>query len=89
MNITINRVLHLMRTVTYVLLLMLSAQMGAQTVQKGVVKEYNEKDQKTPLGGVELNIISAQSTASDTDGKFELSFQLRYWKKMKAEMKLN
>lgn len=47
---------------------------NAQTVQAGIVKEYNEKNQKTPLPGVELNIKSANSTVSDKKGGFTLNF---------------
>jgi len=47
---------------------------NSQTVQLGVVKEYNEKAQKTPLAGVELNVRSAGSTVSDNNGKFSLNF---------------
>lgn len=47
---------------------------NAQTVQLGVVKEYNEKAQKTPLSGVELNVRSANSTVSDNQGAFALNF---------------
>jgi hypothetical protein len=46
----------------------------AQTIQNGVVQEYNEKDAKTPLEGVELNVRSAGSTVSDKSGNFALSF---------------
>jgi len=46
----------------------------AQTTQKGVVKEYNEKAQKTSLAGVELNVRSANSTVSDKNGNFSLNF---------------
>lgn len=48
--------------------------LSAQTVQQGVVKEYNEKAQKTPLTGVELNVRSSGSTVSDQKGEFSLSF---------------
>lgn len=46
----------------------------AQTIQKGIVKEYNEKEQKTPLAGVELNVRSANNTVSDKAGNFTLEF---------------
>lgn len=46
----------------------------AQTTQSGIVQEYNEKAKKTPLPGVELNVRSANTTASDKDGKFSLQF---------------
>lgn len=52
----------------------LTLSLSAQTVQQGVVKEYNEKAQKTPLAGVELNVRSAGSTVSDNKGDFSLSF---------------
>lgn len=47
---------------------------SAQTIQNGVVQEYNEKAKKTSLAGVELNVRSANTTASDKDGKFSLEF---------------
>lgn len=46
----------------------------AQTVQKGFVKEYNEKNQKAPLEGVEINVRSASSSVSDDTGGFSLNF---------------
>lgn len=48
--------------------------LNAQTMQKGIVKEYNEKAKKTPLSGVELNVRSANSTISDNNGTFTLNF---------------
>ncbi len=61
---------------SFILFLLMFVTVGAlaQTVQSGIVKEYNEKAQKTPLGGVELNVRSANSTVSDKDGSFTLSF---------------
>ena len=47
----------------------------AQTVQRGVVKEYLETQKKKDLPGVELVIKNAGSTVSDTHGKFELRFR--------------
>lgn len=58
----------------YIFVIIASVCANAQTVQLGVVKEYNEKAQKTPLSGVELNIRSANSTVSDKNGEFSLSF---------------
>lgn len=57
---------------------------SAQTVQPGLVKEYNEKAEKTPLAGVELNVRSAYSTVSDKNGAFSLNFLT-----MKPEEKIN
>lgn len=48
--------------------------LSAQTIQEGVVKEYNEKAKKTPLPGVELRVSSAANTASDKKGLFALNF---------------
>lgn len=46
----------------------------AQTVQRGIVQEYNEAAPKTALPGVEVRVYPAQSTVSDAQGKFELEF---------------
>ncbi|MDE6277896.1 MAG: tetratricopeptide repeat protein, partial [Muribaculaceae bacterium] len=43
-------------------------------MQRGLVREYNERAAKTPLGGVELTVRSAGSTVSDRDGSFALEF---------------
>ncbi|MDE6310406.1 MAG: tetratricopeptide repeat protein, partial [Muribaculaceae bacterium] len=45
-----------------------------QTVQRGVVREYNERAAKTPLAGVELRVTGAGSTVSGKDGAFALEF---------------
>ncbi len=45
-----------------------------QTVQRGVVREYNERAAKTPLAGVELRAAGAGSTFSGEDGEFALEF---------------
>lgn len=46
----------------------------AQTIQPGQTLEYNEKNTKTPLGGVEIVIRDAGSTVSDAKGNFTLTF---------------
>ncbi|MDE5655448.1 MAG: tetratricopeptide repeat protein [Muribaculaceae bacterium] len=67
-----------MKPVGYLIALFLSctasSSVVAQTVQHGVIQEYNEKAKKTSLPGVELMIRSAGSTVSDSDGKFALRF---------------
>ncbi|MDE5757611.1 MAG: hypothetical protein K2H85_03250, partial [Allobaculum sp.] len=63
-----------MKQIFTIFTLFIACSLCAQTVQKGVVKEYNEKAQKTPLSGVELNVRSATSTVSDENGDFSLSF---------------
>ena len=47
---------------------------AGQTVQRGIVQEYNEAAPKTALPGVELRVYPAQSTVSDADGRFALEF---------------
>lgn len=60
--------------ILYILIFIVTVCTDAQTVQLGVVKEYNEKAQKTPLSGVVLNVRSATSTVSDKNGTFSLEF---------------
>lgn len=75
MNITTARLANdVMRTTICLLLLAICIPVSAQTTQKGIVKEYNEKAQKTPLAGVELNVRSAGSAVSDKNGNFSLNF---------------
>lgn len=47
----------------------------AQAIQNGVVKEYNERLEKTPLTNVEVTISNAASTVSDKNGNFQLQFR--------------
>ncbi len=56
------------------LALMLGFSTLAQTTQKGIIQEYNEKAKKTPLSGVELIVRSANTTVSDKNGGFTLNF---------------
>ena len=46
----------------------------AQTIQPGIVKEYNERLSKTDLSDVEIIISNASSTISDSLGAFMLQF---------------
>lgn len=59
----------------FIILSILSTLCKAQTMQSGIVMEYNEKNQKTVLPGVEIVISNAGATTSGTDGKFKLSFR--------------
>lgn len=47
----------------------------AQSVQNGVVLEYNGKDAKKPLANVEIVVNNAGSTVTDAEGKFTLNFR--------------
>lgn len=62
------------KIILYTIALVAALTANAQTVQNGFVKEYNEKEVKTPLAGVELNVRSANSTVSDNNGVFSLNF---------------
>lgn len=53
---------------------LIALSLMGQTVQHGVIQEYNEKAKKTTLPGVELTIRSAGSTVSDKKGRFSLNF---------------
>ena len=47
----------------------------SQVCQHGLVLEYNEKHEKTPLGQVEILVQNAGSTVSNTNGSFTLNFR--------------
>lgn len=60
----------------YILILLLSIVLKSysQCNEYGIVLEYRGVQKKTPLGGVELSIVGAQSTVSNTNGNFVLKF---------------
>ncbi len=47
----------------------------AQTTQPCLVLQYNQKETKTPLPGVEVMVSNAGSTVSDSEGRLTLSFR--------------
>ena len=47
----------------------------SQTTQPCVVTQYNQKQPKTPLAGVEVMASNAGSTVSGADGRLTLSFR--------------
>jgi len=49
------------------------AQLAAQTLQNGMVREQNSK--RTPIPDVQVNFTDAVPTTSDTSGNFRLAFQ--------------
>lgn len=49
--------------------------LSGQSIQRGVVLEYNEHDKKTPLSNVEIVVSNASSTVSDANGEFVLRFR--------------
>ena len=48
---------------------------NGQCQQKCVVMEYNETTTKSTLGGVEVLVINAGSTISDSNGNVTLKFR--------------
>ena len=47
----------------------------AQATQPCVVKQYNQKQQKTPLAGVQVTVTNAGNTTSGADGRLTLTFR--------------
>lgn len=65
-----------LRVITTLLLsLCIHNNAWSQTLQRGIVKEYNEQLAKTPLGQVEIVVTNASSTVSDSEGRFSLQFR--------------
>lgn len=58
--------------ITISLILLSAFGMSAQVSVPVVVLEYNGKEVKTPLGGVEVIVIGAASTVTDAEGRCEL-----------------
>lgn len=63
----------------YIALILLSiltlCNIFAQSVQSGIVLEYNGKNEKKPLANVEIVVNNASSTVSDSKGAFTLKFR--------------
>ncbi len=59
---------------TLIVLIAISLTTLAQATQPCIVKQYNQKQQKTPLPGVQVEVRDAGSTASGTDGTLILKF---------------
>ena len=47
----------------------------AQATQPCVVKQYNQKQQKSPLAGVQVTVSNAGNTTSGADGRLTLTFR--------------
>lgn len=58
----------------FFLLLLVVSNLRAQSVETGFVKQYNGKETKTPISGVEIYASGASSTATDRNGAFSLRF---------------
>lgn len=46
----------------------------AQVIQQCVVKQYNKKNAKSPLSGVQVEVRNANTATSDANGRLSLSF---------------
>lgn len=62
------------RTITFLISLSFALTALAQTTQPCVVKQYNQKQQKTPLSGVQVEVRDAGSATSANDGAVTLQF---------------
>lgn len=65
------------KTFACIILMMISLSAVAQALLYGMVLEYKGSETKKPLGGVELVIQDAGTTASANDGSFTLSFRTK------------
>ena len=63
------------RTILTIIILTAALTVMAQATQPCVVKQYNQKQQKTPLAGVQVEVRDAGSAASGSDGRLTLSFR--------------
>ena len=63
------------KVLAFVLLSSVIVNGWSQTTQPCVVTQYNQKQPKTPLAGVEVMASNAGSTVSGADGRLTLSFR--------------
>ncbi len=63
------------RIILAIIILTTALTAQAQATQPCVVKQYNQKQQKTPLGGVQVTVGNAGSAASAADGRLTLTFR--------------
>ena len=62
------------RTILTIFVVAIALTALAQATQPCIVKQYNQKQQKTPLGGVQVEVRDAGTTASGADGRLTLRF---------------
>ncbi len=62
------------KVVLTVLVLAITLTTLAQVTQPCIVKQYNQKQQKTPLAGVQVEVRDAQSATSAANGAITLQF---------------
>ena len=63
------------RTLNFLVLMLLASVAVAQSVQQGLVMEYQGTEQKTPLANVEIAVRNAGRCSSDASGRFTLQFR--------------
>ena len=63
------------RLISLLAALSLTLTILAQATQPCVVKQYNQKQQKTPLAGVQVTVGNAGSATSGADGRLTLTFR--------------
>lgn len=63
------------RHIVFLIFSMVTIVSFAQSIQNGIVKEYNDAKKKTPLAGVELVVNNAGSNVTGIDGRFTLNFR--------------
>ncbi len=62
------------RTILTLIILATALTAMAQATQPCIVKQYNQKQQKTPLAGVQVEVRDAQSATSAANGAVTLQF---------------
>ncbi len=62
------------RTILTIIILTVALTAMAQATQPCVVKQYNQKQQKTPLAGVQVEVRGAQTATSAANGALSLQF---------------
>ncbi len=63
------------RLISLLAALSLTLTILAQATQPCLVKQYNQKQQKTPLAGVQVTVGNAGSATSGADGRLTLTFR--------------
>ena len=64
------------RTILTLIIIFVTALTAmAQATQPCVVKQYNQKQQKSPLAGVQVTVSNAGNTTSGADGRLTLTFR--------------
>lgn len=71
-----NHSLRTILSIVAVVITTISGSLFAQSVQRGIVYEYDGNKEKKPLANVEIVVNNAGSTVSDAQGNFTLNFRI-------------